>query len=279
MKRAIIYYFLIGSIFITSSNQSLFAQSKPRPVDTVTLMNGNKIKGKVAGITDDAITFVHQGETLAYVVKKQEINKIKFTSGRVETINEIKKQDNGENSTKIPLIQRNLVAVLPFVYIGQGGEKDDKLSKKVQSDCYNLLLKNASRFSIQDPMQTNALLARQGINGSNIESCTPSELAHILGSEYVVVGSVLVDHKGTTNSESGGSTTNAERKRNGSKRTTFSSGSSTTREQFKTQVDLKVYVDDGRNISSESKTSLWEGEDAYKATLKYLVKRCPLYSK
>ncbi|WP_235833005.1 hypothetical protein [Arcticibacter tournemirensis] len=270
---------MITATIVTISKQSVFAQSKPKPVDTVTLMNGNKIKGKVAGITDDAITFVHQGETLAFAVKKQEINKIKFASGRVETINEIKEQDkSGNQANKIP-IQRNLVAVLPFTYIGQGGEKDEKLSKKVQSDCYNLLLKNASRFSIQDPMQTNALLARQGVNESNIESCTPGELAYILGAEYVVAGSVLVDHKGTTNSESGGSTTNSQRNKDGSKRTTFSSGSSTTREQYKTQVDLKVYVDDGRNISSESKTSLWEGEDAYKATLKYLVKRCPLYSK
>ncbi len=266
---------MIAATIISVSNQSVFAQSES--VDAVILMNGNEMKGKVTGITDDAIAFIHQGETLAYTVKKEEINKIKFASGRVEIINEVKEQAKSGNSATMSSIQRNLVAVLPFSYIGQGGEKDEKLSKKVQSDCYNLLLKHASRFFIQDPMETNALLARQGINGSNIEGFLPGELAQILGSEYVVVGSVLVDYKGTTNSDSGSTT--SEKKNNGNKKITFSTGTSTTTEQFKTQVDLKVYVDDGRNISSESKTSLWQGEDAYQTTLKYLVKRCPLYSK
>lgn len=273
--RKVFIFFMIAATILSVSSQFVFAQSES--VDAVTLMNGSEMKGEVTGITGDAITFVHRGETLAYVVKKEEINKIKFASGRVEIINEIKEQPKSGNSATKSTIQRNLVAVLPFTYIGQGGGKDEKLSKKVQSDCYNLLLKNASRFSIQDPMQTNALLARQGINASNIEEVMPGELTQILGSEYIVVGSVLVDHKGTTNSESGG--TSSERKNNGNKITSFSSGTSTTTEQFKTQVDLKVYVDDGRNISSESKTSLWQGEEAYQATLKYLVKRCPLYSK
>ncbi|MEL7587484.1 MAG: hypothetical protein AAGU19_12285 [Prolixibacteraceae bacterium] len=275
MKRILIY--LLVAMTVCINNQ--FASAQSESADVVTLMNGNEMKGKVTGTTDDVITFVHQGETLAYTVKKDEINKIKFASGRVETFNDKKKGESnlGGALATMPSTQRNMVAVLPFSYIGQGGEKDEKLSKKVQSDCYNLLLKYASRFSIQDPMKTNALLARQGINGSNLDGFLPSELAVILGTEYVVVGSVLVDYKGTTNNES--ASTTSERKNNGNKRTTFSLGTSTTTEQFKTQVDLKVYVDDGRNISSESKTSLWQKEDAYQNTLQYLIKRCPLYSK
>ena len=274
MKK-VITYFMIAAIIIGVSNQCVYAQTEP--VDVVLLMNGSEMKGKVTGITSDAITFVHQGETLSYVVKKEEIIKIKFASGRVEIINDVQEQTRNKDSAPVSSVQRNLVAVLPFTYIGEGGEKDEKLSKKVQSDCYNLLLKYASRFSIQDPMETNALLARQGINGGNIETVLPVELAQILGSEYIVIGSVLVDYKGTTNNES--SSSSSEIKDKGNKKTTFSSGTSTSTEQFKTQVDLKVYVDNGRNISSESRTSLWQGEEAYQATLKFLIKRCPLYSK
>ena len=275
MKRILIYL-LIAMSTVGVSNQFAFAQSES--TDVVTLLNGNEMKGKVTDTTNDAITFVHQNETLTYTVKKDEINKIQFASGRIEIINDMKESEavQGYSST-IPPIQRNLVAVLPFSYIGQGGEKDEKLSKKVQSDCYNLLLEQAPRFSIQDPMKTNALLARQGIDESNIEGFLPDELAHIFGSEYVVIGSVLVDYKGTMNS--GSSNTTSEKKNNGNKKTTYSSDTSSSTEQFQTQVDLKIYTDDGRNISSKSKTSLWQKENAYQITLKYLIKRCPLYSK
>ena len=275
MKRILIYL-LIAMATVGVSNQFAFAQSES--TDVVTLLNGNEMKGKVTDTTNDAITFIHQDETLTYTVKKDEINKIQFASGRIEIINDMKESEavQGYSSTMLP-IQRNLVAVLPFSYIGQGGEKDEKLSKKVQSDCYNLLLEQAPRFSIQDPMKTNALLARQGIDESNIEGFLPDELAHIFGSEYVVIGSVLVDYKGTMNS--GSSNTTSEKKNNGNKKTTYSSDTSSSTEQFQTQVDLKIYTDDGRNISSKSKTSLWQKENAYQITLKYLIKRCPLYSK
>mgnify|MGYP002344640636 FL=1 len=266
---------MIATIFVGVGSQCVFAQSEK--TDIVTLLNGDEMKGKVTGTTTDAITFAHQGETLSYSVKKEKINKIRFASGRVEVINEKSGSNGNGDSEAVPSTQRNLVAILPFSYIGRGGEKDEKLSKKVQSDCYNLLLKNASRFVIQDPMETNALLARKGINASNIDSFLPTDITRILGTEYIVIGSVLVDYKGATNNNTSSAT--SQSKNNGNKKTTFSSGTSTTTEQFKTQVDLKVYVDSGRNISSDSKTSFWSDESAYKATLKYLIKRCPLYNK
>ena len=123
--RKVFIFFMIAATILSVSSQFVFAQSES--VDAVTLMNGSEMKGKVTGITDDAITFVHQGETLAYVVKKEEINKIKFASGRVEIINEIKEQPKSGNSATKLTIQRNLVAVLPFVYIGQGRWKRRKI--------------------------------------------------------------------------------------------------------------------------------------------------------
>ncbi len=189
----------------------------------------------------------------------------------------ISNQNGYAQSETSPSIQRNLVAVLPFSFIGQGGEKDEKLSKKVQSDCYNLLLKHAARFKIQDPVKTNSLLARKGINENSIGDYMPEELTQILGSEYLVTGTVLVNSKGITNSGTNSSV--SEKKNNGDKKPSFSSSSSSSTEQFQTQVDLKVYVNDGRNISSQSKTSLWQTENAYQVTLQYLIKRCPLNSK
>ncbi|WP_163708530.1 hypothetical protein [Mangrovibacterium lignilyticum] len=253
-------------------------QAQQAPVDVITLMNGNEMKGKVTAINGNDIKFVYQGEELTYTVKKEEINKIQFSSGRVEIINDVTESEAAqEDSSGLPETQRNLVAVLPFSYLGEGGAKDEKLSKKVQSDCYNLLLKFAPHFSVQDPLKTNAYLARQGVNESNIDGFLPDELCHILGAEYVVIGSILVDYKGTTNYSN--SSSESKKKDDGKKRTTYSSTSSSSTEQFETQVDLKIYTDDGHNISSQSRRSFWQTEDAYAVTLQYLIKRSPLYSK
>lgn len=276
MRKFVMACMIAFAAMIVFTNQALFAQDQA--VDVVTLMNGNQMNGKVTGISDDAITFVHQGETLSYTVKKAEINKIQFASGRIEIINEVKDPEPAQGySSATPEVQRNLVAVLPFTYTGKGGERDDKLSKKVQSDCYNQLLKMAPRFTIQDPLRTNAMLVKHGVNAENIEGFMPDELCHILGAEYVVIGSILVDSKGVTNYNN--SSTQAKQSADNRKTNVFNSGSSSSVEQFETQVDLKIYSQDGNNISSQSRRSFWQTSDAYQITLQYLLKRTPLYSK
>jgi len=275
MKKAVHLLFLFA-VFVSIFYVDTSAQSSP--VDIITLLSGNEMRGKVTAIESDAVKFVYEGEDLSYTVKKDEINKIQFASGRIEIVNEMKESapDQGA-SDNFPPMQRNLVAVVPFSYLGEGGTRDIKLGKKVQSDFYNLLLKFAPRFSVQDPLKTNAYLARHDVTEENFDSFLPDELCHILGAEYVVIGSVLVNYKGSTNYSS--SSSESRKKDDGKKRTTYSSSSSSSTEQFETQVDLKVYTNDGHNIYSQSRTSFWQTEDAYQATMQYLLKRSPLYSK
>lgn len=276
MKKLFLFFLLVALCITGLWSEPVLAQSDS--FDVVTLLNGKEMKGKVTGITDDDITFVYQGETLSYTVKKEEINKIQFASGRIEEINpELETSANAAAAVDVPVIQPDLVAVLPFAYIGEGGSKDEKLSKKVQADCYNLLLKLAPQYAIQDPMKTNALLARNGINESNVEGLLPDELCQILGAGYVVIGSILVDYKGTTNY--GSSNTESKKSADNKKMSTYTSSSSSATEQFETQVDLKVYTSGGQNISSQSRRSFWQTEDAYQITLQYLLKRTPFYSK
>jgi len=271
-KNAILIFFIF--VLVAGFTATVSAQSS---VDIITKLNGEEMKGKVTAIEGDEVKFVYEGETLTYSVKKADINKIQFASGRTQVFNEVSTAQAAAPDQGGMDIQRNLVAVLPFSYIGEGGAKDEKLSKKVQSDCYNLLLKFAPRFTLQDPLKTNAYLARQGIDHSNIDGFLPEELCQILGAEYVVVGSILVDYKGTTNYGS----TSTETKKNDekNKKSTYSSSSSSSTEQFETQVDVKIYTSDGQNISSQARRSFWQTEDAYQATLQYLIKRSPLYSK
>ncbi|PZX46922.1 hypothetical protein [Algoriphagus chordae] len=247
--------------------------------DKVVKTNGEEMLGHVTEMGDDAIKFVHKGETLSYSLKKSEINKIQFASGRVEFFTEAPNA-SPTASAAAPVgnsvqSHHNMVAVLPFDYMGSGGSRDDKMGLKVQSDCYTYLRQKAALFTIQDPLTTNALLVKNNIQVDNLIGLTPGEMANLLGVEYVVYGSVVITQTGVTNS----SANSYSSKSKGSRYNSTNFGSSTTSASFNTNVDLKIYNDQGQNVYANTHDSFWPDENAYEITLQYLIKRTPLYSK
>jgi hypothetical protein len=255
--------------------ESLYAQDKT--YDQIIFVNGNEATGQVTEIGDDYLKFVHKGETLPYTFKKGEINKIQFASGRIEFFTEAKVDSSGTEKNGQPSLQvhHNSLAVLPFSYIGLGGSRDEKMAIKAQSDCYNFYKKSANQLSVQDPVTTNAMLIKHNIDEKNMAGFLPAELAHILGVEYIVMGVITIDHKGSRttagNVNSG--------KTSGNKYVGYVLGSSTTSNEFSTNVDMKIYCDDGNNIFARSHNSFWATENAYQVTLQYLIKKTPLYRK
>jgi hypothetical protein len=266
MKKILIVLCCLSISFVFLSN-TLVAQGSGS--DKMVMMNGDEKTGKVTDIGDDYVRFVHSGETLTYTIKKQEINKIQFASGRIEIITKISPTQPGSLAD-----HHNKVAVLPFGYIGNGGSRDDKMSNKVQLDCYNDLKKYANQFTLQDPVTTNTLLIKHNINVGNIEGSTPAELAEILGVEYLLMGNVTINQ--TASSMGYGSYGSATKK--GNKVSRYTAGGFTTSNQYKTSVDMSIYNDQGTNIFSKSHVAFWPSEDSYTVTLLYLLKRTPLYS-
>ena len=102
------------------------------------------------------------------------------------------------------------------------------------------------------------------------------ELANLLRVEYVVKSILSVSEKGSTTYNSDYST--AKLKSN-DKATAWNFGTSSTTAQFKTNVDMYLYNDSGEMVFSKSKESFWPTDDAYPMTLKYLLKRMPIYTK
>jgi hypothetical protein len=262
---------LILLVLVIDLTNSAYAQNPP--ADKMVMITGEEKLGKVTEIGDTYVKFIHANETLVYTLQKKDINKIQFSSGRVEFITEAKPA--GEEGGTGLQAHHNLVAVIPFTYIQRGGSRDEKLGLKVQSDCYNVLKKYASQFTLQDPMTTNALLVKNNITSESIIGFTPIELAHILGVEYIILGTVTVNEKGVTTS----SGSYYEEKNKGKKSTGIILGSSSTTVEFSTAVDMKIYSDQGQNIFAQSHDSFWQTEDAYQITLQYLIKRSPLYNK
>ena len=250
----------------------MIAQEK---ADHVLMLDGENKAGKVVGISTDAIDFIHDGESLKYTLKKSNISKIEFGSGRIEVFNEMPSKAS-ENAALVD--HHNRIAVLPYIYIRDGEQKkNDAMERKVQGEFFSLMQGHIGILKAQNTQETNAILAKNGVNDENFIQYTMPEIANMLGVEYVVQSTLSVSKQGATSYNSSSVTIKENEQKN--KITGFGSSSSSTQIQFQTEVDMTLYNDKGEVVWTRSKESFWPNEDAYQQTIKFLLKRMPIYSK
>ena len=255
-------------------------------IDKVIMLNGETKEGKVTADNGSAIKFVYKGETLEYEVKKSDINKIAFASGRVETIND--GIATAKAAIAAPGERKGKIAVLPTDYsTNEGNATVESMRLRIQTDAVNSIKQNTISLQVQDPITTNALLAKNNIKADQLMAITPHDLAIALGVEFVLYTSVSITNKGSYSYGSGSTTYNNKKTTNdnGNKSTTKNTGSdysinnSSTIVQYETHVNLSMYNDQGSSLYAESREAFGSGIDAYTASLNYLIKRCPFGSK
>ncbi|TFV97169.1 hypothetical protein E4S40_00500 [Algoriphagus kandeliae] len=270
---------LLSTFFFLFLIQSpLIAQDK---VDVLILNNGETKEGKVTGITDSIIKFRYVGEDFDYEIQKSDVAQIKFASGRIESF--------GSNPSKVPTDgshagshpdRHNKIAVLPFAIItNDAGLTVDELRNFTQNQAANTVRNEYKTLTLQDPLTTNAILAKAGINQDNMDSYTPAELAELLEVEFVIFGAVKVTTKGAVSSTYGSSSYNQKSNSSSKKGTIFSSSSSTTTIEYDTMVDLRMFNDRGDNLYSNSRHAFGTGTEAYKGSVDYMLRRTPFGSK
>lgn len=241
--------------------------------DVILKLNGDEMVGKVTEIADDNVKFIYKGETLSYTIKKADIFRITFASGRIEVLNPQpsagKKGDDNSNAANIDA--HNKAAVLPFGLIvdNQGGSPD--MADKIQMECYNIMSKKAATIQFQDINTTNALLIKNNVTRETMKGYTMDEICHMLGVEYVVQGVVTLNRTSATTSTYDNST---YKKNNSS-----NSGYSTSSQNYSTNIVMNIFDEHGSKIFSKDHDSFWPSQDAYKSTLEYIAKRTPLYGK
>jgi len=250
--------------------------------DVLLKLNGEEHIGNVTEMDDNIVKFVHQGETLSYTFKKQDIMKITFASGRVEIINEAPEIKEGNATPGSGLeAHHNKIAILPFSYIVDKRSAGDEMGYKVQTECYSFLNNHVGELTIQDPITTNALMIKAGINQENIRGFTMGEICNILGVEYLVTGTITQNETSVSNYS--GTSSNAKSDRNkkntGNIFSAVSSTYSSSTQNYQTAMTMNIYTDKNTNIYSKDHTSFWPNNDAYKITLQYMLKRTPVYKK
>lgn len=258
----------------------VFAQTKEK-TDIVVKRNGEELKGEVKAMEENVIKFVYSGETLLYTIKKDDISKIVFSSGRVEVMNQpssVNNEVSSSNANQASVDHHNKVAILPFGFVTDGQQTGEDMSLKVQNECF-ALLSNHSGFSIMDNHTTNAILIKAGINMQNIMGNTMQEICDILGVEYVISGMVTVNKTNETTYNSNTQNTSTDKKNSSKKSSTYGSSYSTNTQNYATTLQLSIYNDKNESIFNQDRKAFWHDQDAYKATLEYLIKRSPMYKK
>lgn len=277
MKKIILFCLFFISTF------AVFAQQENKN-DVILKLNGDEAIGKVLKINDNDIEFSYAGETLVYTIKKSDIMKITYASGRIEIINKPLLPSEGGNKpvaagkTSGANLEdhHNKVAILPFSFIRDGQPVADAVSEQVQNECYTMLSKHAGVYTILPPRSTNAMLIKAGITGENMKGYTMADLCNVLEVEYVV--DCMISMNKTTQTVTQSNTGQVKEKNEKDKKiNTYSYGTAT--QNYKTELTLGMYNDKGNTIYSQARSAFWSTQDAYKNALEYLLKRSPLYTK
>lgn len=278
----------------------VFSQNDKKP-DVIFKANGDQLKGDVVEITDDDVRFKYAGEQVVYTFKKADIQKITFASGRTETFSTTASTNSNptapvQNSTTSvqntapstsatipaskPEDRRNKVAILPFSFLKDGQNLPQEASDEVQNECFTRLSQNSGTYTVLPPRSTNVILAKAGIDKSSMLKYSMAEICQLLGVEYVVDG--MINQHNTSQSSHGNKSYDFEKenkKSNRDKMSGSSSSSSNVSQEYETFTTLNIYNDRSENIYSQRRKALFSTVGAYKATIGYLLKRSPLYSK
>jgi len=279
MKKLNGLFFLLFTISITVVGQVHAQQKQPIKSDKITFLDGKERVGTVTAMAGGQLQFIHKGETLSYEFKVNEIERIDYASGRSEVL-------NYKHTQEAPTVNsKNNVAVLPMVYVGEGSEsRSSEMRFLLQEIAINYMSKSAFELKFRDAAEINALLLKSGINEANIKQYTPKELAALLRVEYVIMGSVVqgIDNirTVTNNHNDRKRTTTQQYDKNIITRDRNNRSSSThTEVDMDTEVFLSIYNNTGEKIYGQSRRSMLSEQDAYKATIHYMLKRTSLYKR
>lgn len=268
--------------------------------DVVVMANGDIKQGKVTAMEDNTVKFVHAGEELEYSLKKSEISKIQFASGRVQEFGgtataaasaapaAAPAAASAPVATSTAAERKGKLAVIPVEVISNDpGINPETMGTQIQHEMVNSFKKHSRGVSVQDPRTTGSILMKNNIGHGELAAMAPGEVATLLGVEYVAYSVVNIENKGAMTSGSSVTTYKDKDDRSyssgeshkRSKGSEVSSGSTTTTINYDCKAELSIYNDQGSNVYSDSRDAFGLSQDSYNNGLNYMIRRTPFGDK
>ncbi|MFK7813932.1 MAG: hypothetical protein AB8B59_15660 [Maribacter sp.] len=258
-----------------------FSLNAQNASDHIFLTNGETLAVKVKKVDPNTITYAYLGEELENVVKKDDVIKIVFKSGREQQFSDVSSSALGSKSAdyEYPEMKANLGVILPFEFIFDG-EPSPQEGLEAQEYYYRDLHRKPERNTIQyqDPELTWKLLRNAGITGvAQLKNYDMDEISKIVGAPTLVSSKIVVTYRSTVSSSSESSTVRVDKK---NRVKGYSSQNSISRDEFETMVYFKIYDKNGNKVMDEKRRPfLTAGRTDYILTLSYFLKRTPFYQK
>ena len=269
-----ITYFLV--ITLQSAN------GQNAEADQLFLLNGDQQSVTVKKVDPETITYSFVGEDLENVIKKDEVAKIVFKSGREQVFSNTPAMTEASRSNdyKYPPMEEKMGAVLPFDFVFDDASSPEE-GEQAQEYYYSELMRKPERNTInyQDLETTRRRLRDAGIGGADdLQTYDMAEIAKIVGVGVLITGKIVVKYDKTVSNSSESTTVKVDDKKNKGK--AYTNEYSTSRDEFSTRVTFKIYNQDGNKLLEESRVPfLGSTRDSYVSTLSYLMKRTPFYKK
>lgn len=285
--------FTITALCLTSSD--VYGQN-----DVVVMANGDIKQGKVTAMEESTVKFKHAGEDLEYSLKKAEISKIQFASGRVQEFGGTAQAAvapaaaAAPTAASVPAVtttaaeRKGKLAVVPIdVITNDPGLNPETMGVQIQHEAVNSFRSHSRGISVQDPRTTSSILLKHNIGPGELAAMAPGEVAMMLGVEFIAYGVVNIQNEGTMTTGSAVTTYKDKDDRSyssgeshkRSKGTEVSSGSSSTTVNYDCKVELSIYNEQGNNVYSDSRDAFGLSLDSYNNGLNYMIRRTPFGDK
>ena len=275
----------LGLSYAQETATDVSARTSAATTDQLFLTNGEQHSVTVKKVEPTTITYSFAGEELENVVKKENVAKIIFKSGReqvfsgtppVASESSVSRSDDYE----YPAMEEAKGAILPFEFVFDGAPSLEE-GILAQEYYYADVMKKPERntISYQDPETTLRRLREAGIaSPDDLRGYEMAEVARIVGAGVLVTGKIVVKYNKTTTRTSESTTVKVDEKKKKGK--VYKSEYNTSTDEFNTRVTFKIYDKDGGLVMNKTRSPfLGTTRESYILTLSYLMKRTPYYQK
>ncbi len=180
-------------------------------------------------------------------------------------------------STFTTAFSQEMVAILPFTFTDDGHLSEQK-GKEAQQFLIGYINKKQKHFKVtpMNARDVNVALNKAGISAETMDNFTTSEIADVLKSDYILMGSIDRSFEGTSSLSTGFGSIN---EKDWNKTNVYGGSSSSTSKKYHASVYISIFKSTGTVIYDKNKANIFidDTPDSWKNSIIWQVRHFPFY--
>lgn len=177
----------------------------------------------------------------------------------------------------ITSLAQESIAILPFAFTNDG-RVDEQKGKEAQQFLIQYIQKKQKHFKVT-PMNArdiNVALHKAGITLQTMDNFTTKEIADVLGTDYILMGTIDRTLEGATSTNTGFGSANQT---SPTKANVYGGSVSSTTRKYAATVYISIFKGNGTSIYDKSKGNVFidDTPDSWKNSIIWQVRHFPFY--